>query len=294
MMADEVVQPIGTGVPTSPGAMRAPVAIPFDYGSLNTEQADAARSAARRIRDRTAAAILDTGRDLSAIKALIGHGQFGRWLGAEFGMSIRTAQDYMRAATLHDAKYATVAHLPPTVVLQIARSSAAVQDVVLTRLANGEIGAGQVRSALRAIVRDLRATSTAEPKAADQPRTDGVGTPPTEPNADLAAQLAPIVTTAVHRLGDLAATILEATKAGPSSDDRWDAFCCLLRVALRQTVTPPTPVTPVSTWQDVRDTALLLPMIPPRQRAFLATLGTRGPPTPEQLSKLYHIGGLIP
>ncbi len=288
-MAGEVVQPTGTSVATSPGAMRAPVANPFDYGSLDTEQADAARSAAQRIKARTAAAILDTGRDLAAIRAMLDHGRFGRWVRAELGMTPRSAQNYLRAAALVDAKSETVSHLPPSTIYEIARSPAAAQARLLDRLANGEIGAGQVRSALRAIARHLRATSTAEPKAADQPQMDGVGTSPTEPSADLAAQLAPIVTTAVHRLGDLAATILEATKAGPSSDDRWSAFCCLLRVALQQRIAEgPRPGLERS-WQDMRDTALLSSKITQRQRMFLAMLGDRGEPREEQRAKLNHI-----
>lgn len=266
--------------------------IRFPYNALAVEHAEAARSAAERIKVRTAAAILDTGRDLSAIKGLLAHGLFERWLRAEFGMTPRTAQNYMRAAALADAKSETVSHLPPSTVYEIARSPAAAQARLLDRLANGEIGAGQVRSALRAIARDLRATSTAEPKAADQPQMDGVGTPPTEPSADLAAQLAPIVTTAVHRLGDLAATILEATKAGPSSDDRWSAFCCLLRVALRQRIVEGPRPGPERSWRDLRDAALLSPKITQRQRIFLATLGDRGEPREEQLLTLHHIAGV--
>lgn len=72
----------------------------FDYGSLTAEHAEAARSVADRIKARTAAAILDTGRDLIAIKSLLDHGQFERWLRAEFGMTPRMAQNYMRAALL--------------------------------------------------------------------------------------------------------------------------------------------------------------------------------------------------
>lgn len=292
-MAGEVVQPVGTGVVTHLGEMRAPVAIPFDYGSLDTEQADAAQSAAQRIKARATAAILDTGRDLAVIKMLLGHGHFGHWLRAEFGMSIRTAQDFMRAAALADEKYATIAHLPASVVLQIARSSAAVQDVVLTRLASDHVSADQVRPVLRAVAKKLRLTSRSWSCAADppQPQKDKAATPPTEPNADLAAQLALIVSDAVTRLAPMASTILAATKSGPDADDGWDAFYRALRLGLEQAVMPPEPTARPVSWQNLRDTALLSPVITRAQQVFLATLGTRGPPTEEQLAKLYHIAG---
>ena len=294
-MAGEVVQPVGTGVVTYLGEMRAPVAISFDYGSLDTEQADAAQSAAQRIKARTTAAILDTGRDLAVIKMLLGHGHFGHWLRAEFGMSIRSAQDFMRAAALADEKYAIVAYLPASVVLQIARSPAAVQDQVLTRLANGEISAEKVRPALRAAVRELRRGRKVGPGRAESPPIQAPGSGDREPSldADVEARLQSIVSDAVTRLGDLAATILDATRAGPDADNHWAAFCRALRAGLEQAVTPPAQAAPVTAWQNLRDTAFLSRTSTPRQRAFLVTLGTRGPPTEEQLSKLHHIAGAV-
>jgi hypothetical protein len=267
----------------------------FDYGTLTTEHADAARSAAKRIQARAAAAVLDTGRDLIAIKSLLEHGQFGDWLRAEFGMSIRSAQDFMRASALADEKYATVAFLPASVVLQIARAPARVQDHVLERLATGEISAEQVGPVLRATARELRLTSGSRSCAPDpsQPQKDEAATRPTEPNADLATHLTPIVADAITRLATMASTILEATKSGPDADDRWAAFCRALRIGLKQAFTPAAPTARPVSWQNLRDTAFLSPTITPRQRVFLATLGTRGPPTPEQLSKLHHIAGVL-
>ncbi len=99
------------GTHVSGAAPPAPAVVGFNYSTLAVEHADSARSAAELIRARTSAAILDTGRDLVTIKGLLDHGQFGGWLRAEFGMSIRTAQDFMRAAALADAKYAIIAYL---------------------------------------------------------------------------------------------------------------------------------------------------------------------------------------
>src|SRR5215212_3283709 len=62
----------------------------FDYGTLEVVAADQARSAAERIRRRTWDSYIANGRDLTAIKALLDHGAFGRRLEAEFGVSART------------------------------------------------------------------------------------------------------------------------------------------------------------------------------------------------------------
>lgn len=267
----------------------------FDYGTLAVEQAEDARAAAERIKARTSAAILDTGRDLIEIKGLLDHGQFERWLRAEFGMTPRTGQNYMRAALLVADKSETVSYLPAATVYEIARAPARVQDHVLNRLASGEIGADQVRPVLRAAVRELRPGSKVGPGRAEPSPIQAPGSIDPEPKraADLAAHLAPIASTVVDRLGDLASTILEATKSGPDADDRWAAFCLALRLGLEQAVTPPAPTARPVSWQDLRDEALLSPAITRSQRVFLATLGTRGPPTPEQLAKLHHIAGAV-
>src|SRR3954447_12951496 len=88
----------------------------FDYGILEMVSADQARSAAERIRRRTWDSYIENGRDLIAIKALLDHGAFGRWLKAEFGMSERTAQNLMNAAELVDGKSAIVSVLPVTAI----------------------------------------------------------------------------------------------------------------------------------------------------------------------------------
>jgi Protein of unknown function (DUF3102) len=57
--------------------------------------AASAQAAAERIRGRLRAAFIETGRDLLAQKAALGHGQFLPWVEAEFGMSARSAQELM-------------------------------------------------------------------------------------------------------------------------------------------------------------------------------------------------------
>ena len=70
----------------------------FDYASFAETTAAKARAVAERIRERTEAAIIQTGLGLIEVKGLLEHGAFGDWLRAEFGMSARTAENYMSAA----------------------------------------------------------------------------------------------------------------------------------------------------------------------------------------------------
>lgn len=114
----------------------------FDYSELSADVAEAAQSAARRIRSRLQRAIVETGRDLIDMKARLGHGHFTAWISAEFGgMSLRTAQAYMSAARTLGDKSATVAHLPIRTVLNLGAKSTpqAARDQVVARVEAGEV-----------------------------------------------------------------------------------------------------------------------------------------------------------
>ena len=76
-----------------------------------------------RIR-RTVADIIETGRDLAQVKAALDHGEFGEWIDHEFSMTMRTAQNYIRAATWAEGKNEIISHLPPrTLYLLSAKST---------------------------------------------------------------------------------------------------------------------------------------------------------------------------
>jgi hypothetical protein len=76
----------------------------FDYTTLSPEAAASIRETAAIIRSRMKKSIIETGRDLIEVKAMLEHGQFGCWLDAEFGMTGRTARNYMNAVAVADAK----------------------------------------------------------------------------------------------------------------------------------------------------------------------------------------------
>ena len=116
--------------------------ITFDYASLDHLTAKKARDAAGRIQARDASMrrdAIEIGRDLLLVKAQLDHGQFLRWLKAEFDWSERSAQNYMGAAALV-TKSANVADLPITTIYKLAAPSTpdATREAIIDRLDAGE------------------------------------------------------------------------------------------------------------------------------------------------------------
>ena len=140
----------------------------FDYSKIAPEVADEARAAAARIQSRIRASISDTGHDLIAIKDRLPHGAFGDWIVAEFGMSERTAQNYMHAARFLIGKSATVAVLPPAAIYALSAPSApsdAVKDVLKALEAGAKIPTEEIRNRLSKAAdaqRKVEAAKTAE------------------------------------------------------------------------------------------------------------------------------------
>jgi len=121
----------------------APATSSFDYASLSPDLAKDARAVAQRVRAahvRTMQAILEMGRELSALKTRLGHGRFGRWLAAEFGAVARTAQNYMLAADRFGDDSEIISLLPPATVYALAAPSTPepVRAEVVRRLSLGE------------------------------------------------------------------------------------------------------------------------------------------------------------
>ncbi len=100
--------------------------VPFTYADLDPALADRPRSQAERIRQRIEGqtqAMIETGRDLTAVKDNMAHGTFLAWVEAECGISPRLAQMYMRAAEWSDENAKSISLLPPTVVLKLSSKS---------------------------------------------------------------------------------------------------------------------------------------------------------------------------
>lgn len=135
-----------------------PAVVAFDYSRLPAELAEEARAIAARVREKTknmTVTVLELGRDLTYVKARLGHGAFGVWLDAEFRGGARTAQNYMRAFDAFGDKCEIVSHLPPTAVYALAAPSVPerTRERVVKRLSAGEpVDAAEVR----ALVRDAK------------------------------------------------------------------------------------------------------------------------------------------
>jgi hypothetical protein len=115
----------------------------FDYGSLSPEDTESFRGSAQRIRsliDKGNAVIAQLGVELIGAKAKLPHGQFARWVEAEFDVSDRTALNYMRFAEWAGGKSELVSILQPNTVYLLAAPSTpqSVQAEVIDRIRSGE------------------------------------------------------------------------------------------------------------------------------------------------------------
>lgn len=110
----------------------------FDYAALPKDVAADARQIAERIHIRTHDYAIETGRDLLKIKDRLDHGLFEPWVTAEFDFTVRTAQNYMAAASAV-LKYERLASLPLQALYQLGVST--VPDTVLASIAE-TVGVG--------------------------------------------------------------------------------------------------------------------------------------------------------
>jgi hypothetical protein len=85
-------------------------------------------------------AIVETGRDLIAVKQHLEHGQFGEWVQAECGFTLRTAQNYMKVAcTFAELKCETISHLQLSTVYELSAKTTPA-DLVARVIQRGMTG----------------------------------------------------------------------------------------------------------------------------------------------------------
>jgi hypothetical protein len=97
----------------------------FDYDALPEKIRSAASRAAERINIRmrkSADDIVEIGRDLAEQKERLGHGNFLKWIDTEFGMSERTAQNFMNVSITF-GETANFAVLPKSVLYALSAPS---------------------------------------------------------------------------------------------------------------------------------------------------------------------------
>jgi hypothetical protein len=127
------------------------VAVQFKYSLLSPKDADRARALAVNVRnrlERTTEDLIEIGRALAEAKTLLGHGHFGAWLQAEFGLSIRTAQNLMNVAS----KYENFSHLAeecgPSVLMLLASPSVpneAIEETKAIVADGGKVSVAKVK-----------------------------------------------------------------------------------------------------------------------------------------------------
>jgi hypothetical protein len=126
----------------------------FDYTTLDDPVlAEDARAAITRIRARIHSSLYEIGLDLIDMKSRMGHGKFGRWVAAELSISLRTAENYMKAAKFVEGKSETVALFSPKAIYALAAPSAppeVVQQVLAAADAGNLIPADEIRQRLSA------------------------------------------------------------------------------------------------------------------------------------------------
>ena len=112
---------------------QAHVELHYDYEQLPAAQRARAIQAAQTIKPRLKRAAEDIfviGAELNQVKAAFPHGEFGNWLGAEFGLSQRMAQHFMNVATRLLDKSEKFSLLPPSSLYLLAAPTTPDQAIV--------------------------------------------------------------------------------------------------------------------------------------------------------------------
>jgi len=122
-------------IPSDPG---------FDYGSIDDpvarkEAVDAAERIHKNMR-KSLEAYVEVGFDLIKVKESIGYGNFTRWIEAEFGMTYRTATNYINVASRFGKPeiISCLSAVPPTALIHLAAAPDGVQEEILEAAASGQ------------------------------------------------------------------------------------------------------------------------------------------------------------
>jgi hypothetical protein len=165
---------LATGV-AMPKAAAKPATV---YDGLALDLTDRLRKQAERIRARIAKQtqdMLETGRDLAAVKGELEHGQFEVWVKAECGIDPRMARYFMRAAEWYDKECEyrkLVSDMEPSVVIEMAKPSTptTVRHAVFDRVKAGERVPTKDVRALLADAREIRRKEEEEAKLSARTR----------------------------------------------------------------------------------------------------------------------------
>jgi len=149
------------------------VITPFNYSDLPTPVAAELQAVTNRIKERLTRQVTDiieTGRDLIDVKSKLDHGQFEPWLNTSFNMTMRTAQNYMRAAEYMADKSEIVSFLTPNTMYLLSAPSTpeAAQRQVLDDL---EAGKSVNHREVREVVQEVKHQEREAKKKKEQRET---------------------------------------------------------------------------------------------------------------------------
>jgi hypothetical protein len=177
-----------TETATTVDLFESPEPLWFNYADIDPAVAADARATIARIKTRLHSSVCETGRDLIRIKRQMSHGQFGRWVACELGISLRAAQNYMNVARFVVGKSESISLLPPSALYALAAPSAspAIVDEVLTAVNTGTpISADEIRQKLNAPAAARRTRSAVK---SDEQLTRAIDNEKRRWSADLARQ----------------------------------------------------------------------------------------------------------
>lgn len=142
----------------------------FDYAALPVESATRAQIAASNIKlrlKRTVEDIIEIGRELTAVKAELPHGQFLPWIAAEFEMDQKTAFNFMSVSERFGNKLGIIPNFKPTILYALSAPSTP-ESVIDKAIVQAESGA----KVTVADVRDWKAELDAERQARERAESD--------------------------------------------------------------------------------------------------------------------------
>lgn len=98
----------------------------FDYAGLDRQTRIVVEQRTTEIRDRMGRAaqnVVEIGERLLAVKAELGHGNFGHWLQSEFGWEVKTAQRMMNVANVFKNDNLSNLQIAPSALYLLANDS---------------------------------------------------------------------------------------------------------------------------------------------------------------------------
>jgi hypothetical protein len=136
----------------------------FDYTALDLETRIVVQQRTEEIRvlvRRSAQDIIDIGAKLIDVKARLGHGNFGRWLDAEFGWSGRTAANFMNVSSKF-ANFANLADFAASALYLLSEPSTP-EPARLEAIERANNGESITYTTAKAIVTEYRTATPIQP-----------------------------------------------------------------------------------------------------------------------------------